>query len=173
MYQLIRFWLKSIFIKDNISASAECCVSFRVKPWDCDPNWHMTNSRYFTYMDYARFWRYFHMGVFKDVFIKKKWMPMAVSQEITYIKDISPLEKFEVRSKLAGWDEKYVYMAQDFYGKKGLCAKAMIRGVFVHNKKPVSIEKVMQAFGSPPQVEAYRERITAWKRVLELKKAES
>lgn len=173
MFRILQFWIRSYFLKERIQADELSISHFRVMPWDCDPNFHMTNARYFSYMDYGRFWRYFHVGIFKTIFVTKRWMPMAVSQEITYIKDISPFEKFSVHTRLAGWDDKYVYMAQDFYGKKGLCAKAMIRGVFVHNKKPVAIEQVMQVFGNPPQVDAYRERIAAWKKVLELKKAEN
>jgi len=170
MFRLLFFWLKSQFIQHPISADTLSKISFRVKPWDCDPNMHMTNSRYFAYMDYARFWRYFHTGTFTEMFLKKRWMPMAVSQEITYIQDISPLEKFEVQTQLAGWDEKYVYMSQDFYTKKGLCAKAMIRGVFVENKRPVDIARLLEVFGNPEPINSYQERIDAWKAVLELKK---
>ena len=172
MLYIFKYYLKSFFITDNISASALSICKFWVMPWDCDPNMHMTNSRYFAYMDYARFWRYFHMGIFKTMFRHKRWMPMAVSQEITYIKDIAPFEKFEIHTQLAGWDEKYVYMVQDFYGRKGLCAKAMIRGVFVHKKKPVPTEQVLVVFGHPPKIDRYQERIETWKKVLDLKKLE-
>jgi len=98
---------------------------------------------------------------------------MAVSQEITYIRDIAPFEKFEVRTQLAGWDEKYHYVVQEFYGKKGLCAKAMIRNAYVSNGKVVSTDKVLELFGELNIDEKYKDRIDTWKQLLELKKAEN
>lgn len=173
MFRILQFWIRSLFNKDRIRADELSVSYFRVMPWDCDPNFHMTNARYFSYMDYGRFWRYFHARIFKSIFVTNRWMPMATAQEITYIKDIAPFEKFSVHTRLAGWDDKYVYMAQDFYGKKGLCAKAMMRGVFVHKKKLIDIEKVLQVFGNPSQDASYNERIETWKKVLELKKNEN
>jgi len=170
---LLVFWVRSLFLKDTIKASELSISHFRVMPWDCDPNMHMTNSRYFKYMDYGRFWRYFHTGAAVKMFIKKRWMPMATSQEITYIKDIAPFEKFSVHTQLAGWDEKYIYMAQDFYTKNGLCAKAMMRGVFVHKRVPVAVVEVLELFGNPEIDKNYMSRIAAWKKIHEFKKIES
>ncbi len=172
MFRLLQFWIRSLFLKERITGDAVSVSHFRVMPWDCDPNMHMTNSRYFSYMDYGRFWRYFQTGVFKTMFVTKRWMPMATAQEITYIKDIAPFEKFSVHTRLAGWDEKYVYMAQDFYAKKGLCAKAMMRGVFVHNRIPVPISEVLELFGNPHVDEKYAGRMQAWKDIHEFKKTE-
>jgi len=173
MFQLFKFFIRSLFLKKYISAEEVCISSFRVMPWDCDPNMHMTNSRYFRYMDYARFWRYFNTGVFKKVFINSRWMPMATAQEITYIKDIAPFEKFSVHTRLAGWDDKYIYMAQDFYGKKGLCAKAMMRGVFAYKKKPVPIRDVLEMFGNPEIENNFQDRLKAWRDIQNFKKSEA
>lgn len=173
MFKFIRFWFKSWFLSDNLKADAVSKVSFRVMPWDCDPNMHMTNSRYFYYMDYARFWRLVHMGVFREIMLKQRCLPMAVSQEITYIRDIAPLEKFEIQTELAGWDEKYFYITQDFYSKKGLCAKAMVRGLFLQNRAPVAVSKVLGIYGNPHKPVKFESRINTWKKLLELKKSES
>jgi acyl-CoA thioesterase FadM len=172
MVRLFIFWIKSFFLKQSLDANDVSTCNFRVMPWDCDPNMHMTNSRYFTYMDYGRFWRLFQLGIFRQMIFKNRWMQMAVSQEITYIRDIEPFEKFEIRTQLAGWDEKYLYVVQDFYGKKGLCAKAMVRGLYVHNKKPVPLESILALLGNPPMPVKFQERILTLKKIQELKKAE-
>ena len=173
MFRIVLFWIRSLYTKDRIRGDELSVSHFRVMPWDCDPNMHMTNSRYFAYMDFARFWRYFHTGVFREMFVSKRWMPMATAQEITYIKDIAPFEKFSVHTRLAGWDDKYVYMSQDFYGKKGLCAKAMMRGVFVHKRIPVPISEVLDLFGNPQVGDLYLGRIQAWKDIHDFKKNET
>jgi len=174
MFRLLWMLLKNKFFgRNDLSASAESSAWFRVMPWHCDPNLHMTNSRYFFFMDYGRFWRLMEVGVWKDIFVSKRWMPMAVSQEITYIKDIAPFERFEIRTQLVGWDEKYHYVVQEFYGKKGLCAKAMIRNVYVSKGKVVNTDEVLTLFEGLQPNEKYQERITAWKKVLDLKKEEN
>ena len=112
------------------------------------------------------------MGVFTEIMLKQRCLPMAVSQEITYIRDIAPFEKFEIHTELAGWDEKYFYITQDFYSKKGLCVKAMVRGLFLQNRAPVAVSKILELYGDPPKTDKFESRINAWKKLLELKKAE-
>lgn len=174
MFRLLYLLLKNkLFGRNDLKATEVSSAWFRVMPWHCDPNFHLTNSRYFFFMDYARFWRLMEVGVWKSIFVTKRWMPMAVSQEITYIKDIAPFEKFEIRTQLAGWDEKYHYVVQEFYGKKGLCAKAMIRNVYVSKGKVVNTNDVLSLFQDVTPNEQYNERIAAWKKVLDLKKEEN
>ena len=48
----------------------------------------------------------------------------------------------------------------------------MIRGVFVHKKKPVPTDQILTVFGYPPKIGRYQERIETWKKVLDLKKLE-
>ena len=171
--RLLILWVKSLFLKAPVKVAAVSACRFRVMPWHCDPNLHLTNSKYFYFMDYARFWRLMEVGVWKDIFVKKRWMPMAVSQEITYIRDIAPFEKFEIRTQLAGWNDKYHYIVQEFYGKKGLCAKAMVRAVYVSKGKVVPTEEVLALFGDLLPIEKYQARITTWEALLEIKKAEA
>ena len=52
MFRIVLFWIRSLYTKDRIRGDELSVSHFRVMPWDCDPNMHMTNSRYFAYMDY-------------------------------------------------------------------------------------------------------------------------
>ena len=51
------------------------------------------------------------MGLLKR-FVKLGWMPIVNASEFTYIRDIKPLRRFEIESRVVGWDEKYFYIEQ-------------------------------------------------------------
>ena len=63
-------------------------------------------------MDLARTYMLAEMGLLKR-FLKLKWMPIVNAAEFTYIRDIKPLKKFEIETKVVGWDEKYFYIVTE------------------------------------------------------------
>ena len=167
--RLLRIIIKVKRLRQCIAPDGTSRLSFRVWPQDCDLNLHLTNSRYLAFMDLARLWMLAEMDILPSV-LKNRWMPVVHSQEITYIKPLKPLQKFEVLSQVAGWGDKYIYIAQDFAAGDTVYAKAMIRGLFVKNGKPVPVEEVTRAAGNPAPPDHFQERIKAWIRLLEVKK---
>ncbi len=144
-------------------------ISFRALPSDCDINFHLNNSRYLAMMDLARTWLMAEMGLL-HLFVKDKWMPIMNACSITYIKEIKPLQKFDIKSKMLGWDEKYFYIEQKFMTNDKLHAIAYVRGVFVHKGKRIEISELIKAAnyeGDEPQLP---EPIEHWKALLEAKK---
>jgi acyl-CoA thioesterase FadM len=144
-------------------------ISFRVWPHDCDLNLHLTNSRYLAFMDLARIWMLAEMDILASV-LKNRWMPVVHSLEITYIKPLKPFQKFYVQSYAAGWGDKYIYIEQDFVVGDTVYAKAMIRGLFVKNGKPVPVEDVTRVAGNPVSPDNLKQRIKTWIQLIELKK---
>lgn len=145
-------------------------VSYRALPSDCDINMHMTNSRYSAFMDLARTYMMGQMDLLTD-FIKRGWMPIVNASEFTYIRDIKPLQKFEIETRVVGWDEKYFYIEHRFVSHRGLHAIAHVRGVFVCKGKQVDINKVVSTAGfegTPPELP---ESVVIWKSLLEAKKS--
>ena len=144
-------------------------ISFRVMPSDCDINMHLTNSRYAAFMDLARTYMLAEMGLLKK-FIKLKWMPIVNATEFTYIRDIKPLEKFWIESKIVGWDEKYFYIEQRFLTERGLHCIVHVRGVFIHKRHQVPIEQVVTTAGFTDERPEYPPEVAKWKAFLQLKK---
>ncbi|MCL1051317.1 thioesterase family protein [Shewanella abyssi] len=144
-------------------------LTFRALPSDCDINFHLTNSRYPAFMDLARTYMMAEMGSLKR-FIKLGWMPIINAAAFTYIRDIKPWAKFEIETKLVGWDEKYFYIEQRFVSERGLHCIALVRGVFICKRKQVPIADMLQEvnFNEPmPEMPA---EVVKWKQLLQLKK---
>lgn len=145
--------------------------TFRVLPLDIDINAHLTNSRYLALMDLARTKMLSDAGVFKAI-IKKRWLPVLGSTEVTFLKDIKPWQRCTIESKIICWDEKYFYIEQRFVSGDKVHAIANVRGLFVHRRKPVSSEELMalaeneQGVLSPDMPE----HIVHWNELLKAKK---
>ncbi len=145
-------------------------INYRALPSDCDINFHVTNSRYPAFMDLARTYMLAEMGLLRR-FLKLKWMPIINAAEFTYIRDIKPLDKFDIESRVVGWDEKYFYIEQRFVSDKALHCIVHVRGVFVCNRKQVSIEMLLKEVGMNNVSPTLPAEVEKWKSFLRLKKA--
>ncbi|MCL1038821.1 thioesterase family protein [Shewanella submarina] len=144
-------------------------IRYRALPTDCDINMHLTNSRYPSFMDLARTYMLAEMGLLKS-FLKRGWMPIVNASEFTYIKDIKPLQTFDVESKVVAWDEKYFYIEQRFVSERGLHCIVHVRGLFVCKGKQVAIEQLIEAAGYKGDTPQMPPEVVKWKQFLELKK---
>ncbi|MCF6440174.1 thioesterase family protein [Pseudoalteromonas luteoviolacea] len=145
-------------------------IDFRALPTDCDINLHLTNSRYLAMMDIARTWMTERLGLLNKI-LKRKWFPIVNATAITYIRDIKPMQKFSVTTRVVGWDHKYFYIEQKFHSERGLHAIAYVRGVFKSRKGIVAVEDLLELAefkGTQPELP---NEIVHWKAMLEQKKA--
>ena len=144
-------------------------ISYRALPLDCDINCHVTNSRYPAFMDLARTYLLAEMG-FLNRFIKLRWLPIVNAAEFTYIRDIKPLTKFEIESKMVGWDDKYFYIEQRFISKNILHCIVHVRGVFVCKGKQVPIDTMVKEVNFEGPRPELPPEVVKWKAFLQLKK---
>jgi acyl-CoA thioesterase FadM len=144
-------------------------IRYRALPSDCDINLHLTNSRYPAFMDLARTYMLAQMGLLKR-FLALKWMPIVNAAEFTYIKDIKPLQCFDIETRLVGWDEKYFYIEQRFVSDRGLHCIVHVRGVFVCKRKQVPIANLVTEAGFTDAAPELPPEVVKWKEFLQLKK---
>ncbi len=144
-------------------------IEYRALPSDCDINMHLTNSRYLAFMDLARTWMTERVGLFAAV-MKRRWFPIVNATAITYIRDIKPLQKFTITTKVVGWDHKYFYIEQRFHSKRGLHAIAYVRGVFKRKGGVVAVEEMLEVAGFNDEIPILSPEIMHWKAMLEAKK---
>ncbi len=104
-------------------------VAFRVWPTDLDINFHMTNSRYLSLMDLGRLDLMLGTGMMKEV-ISRRWSPVLSVASIRFRRQLNPFQKFELHTKLIGWDAKWIYMEQRFETDRGIAATALVKGLF-------------------------------------------
>lgn len=107
---------------------------FRVMPWDCDINIHLTNGRYPQRLDHARTRFFLRIGS-GLLFAHKGWRSVLQTQTITFIREIKPFSLVDIESRILYWDEKYFYFEHRFMVKGRLHAKCVARvAVIKHNK---------------------------------------
>ena len=140
-FRLIRILLKISSCK-IIKADETSIIKYRAWPFDCDINFHMTGNRYTALMDLSSVYFIGQINIFKKL-LKRKWFPVVKAQYITFNKPIKPLQKFEVHTKLLGWEDKYCYVRQRIVTNDTVCAEAIIKGVFVGNRKTIPFQEVM------------------------------
>ncbi|MEW9798660.1 thioesterase family protein [Alteromonas sp. CYL-A6] len=119
---------------------------FRVWPWECDFNIHLTNSRYCVWLDSARVQYFAEIGAAR-LFLKAGWRSVLASQTMTYIREIPPMKKITVRTSLLHWDKKYLYLEHNFMAADTLHAKAVSRVAVLHRGSVQPFDAMLNAIG--------------------------
>lgn len=170
-FRMILVFFRSWFGQKK-SWKEESILTFRVYPFDCDINFHMTSSRYIGLADLGRIHIMGQMGIFRST-LERRWFPFASGVEFTYIRPIKPFQKFIVRSRIASWDDKYLYFEHRFEVGKRIMAFALARGIFVKDSNVVPIKDVVLLGGADPSSPPPSNTMVQWKKLLRAKKEES
>jgi acyl-CoA thioesterase FadM len=144
-------------------------VAFRVWPNDCDINLHLNNGRYLTFMDLGRLHLLAQIGLL-GVLWRRRWSPVLSASEISYIRPLRPMQRFELITRLLTWDEKYFYMEQRFVAGGRLCAVALVKGLFLHRHERVESHALLAALGLDPVTPDLPEVVRHWNDLATLKK---
>jgi len=156
--------------KTKQSMLATSHYQFKVLPLDCDINLHLTNSRYLALMDLARTMMMSDCGLLSKM-IKRKWLPIVSSTEITFIRDIKPWQSCDLQTRMVGWDHKYFYIEQRFVCDGKVHAIANLRGLFVHKRKVIDIDRLIELTGEQLVSPELPQEIIHWQALLAAKKA--
>lgn len=91
----------------------EAITRSRVGLLDCDPNLHITNSRYLALVDWGRFELFFRLGYGRLMRHLGYRMLMGTSI-IRYRRSIDLFRRYDLHSRLLGWDEKWIFVEHRF-----------------------------------------------------------
>ncbi|MFT6113310.1 MAG: acyl-CoA thioesterase FadM [Oleispira sp.] len=144
----------------------------KVWPTDCDFNFHLTNSRYSALLDLARTQYFIQINALPK-FVGGGWKSVLSSQSISFIKEIKPLEKVDIETRVLSWDRKYCYIEHRFLVANQLHAKALARVAFIKGRRVRAFDKLLIELKDTSAIEspAQSEQITVWLQLLEAKKA--
>ena len=117
-------------------------LKMRVWPNDVDFNLHLNNARYLNVMDYGRIHTLARMGLLKPA-IQARWIPVVGGVWITYRRSLGLWARYELATRLVGWDERWFYMEQVFTGDDGLAAVGWVKGALRDNAGVVPPQRVM------------------------------
>jgi len=125
-----------------LKALGTSTVILHVLPNDLDLNWHMNNGRFLTIMDLGRMDLLQRSGILKMA-VKNKWMPIVGNAEIEFQRPLKLWQKYELHSRVSGWDEKWIYLEQTFYSKEKVIAIGKIKGLLRGKDGNIEPQKYM------------------------------
>ena len=132
----------------------ESVVAFRVFPNDLDTNLHMNNGRYLTLMDLGRLDLLLRLGIAGEV-RRRRWNPVVASLAIRYRRSLQPWQRYELRTRLVGWDDRWFFMEQSFTRGGELMAHSIVKALFVGPDGRVPPQELVDATGfrvDPPEI---------------------
>ncbi|WP_417782111.1 thioesterase family protein [Terasakiella pusilla] len=136
-------------------------MTMRVWPMDLDFNLHKNNGRYLTTMDIGRMDLAFRAGLHKPMF-KYKWMPLLGSSTIRYFKSLRPFQKFNLETRIVGWDDKWVFMEQKFISKGHLYAVGTVKVLFRGKEGNIPTDKLLKYAGIDDQSPDIPDWVLQW-----------
>ena len=152
LFRFLLIILRSGF-RSRIGPLDESRVRFTVLPQDCDLNFHLNAGRFISFMDVARMELLGRMRIFNKV-IRRGWRPIMGGCIVRYRRSVMPFERFDIRSRLVAWDEKWFYL-EHIVEKDGVfCAaghmRAVIRGPSGNIAPQEVVALVASGVESPP-----------------------
>jgi acyl-CoA thioesterase FadM len=125
-----------------------CFTSFRVMPTDVDLLMHLNNGRYFSLMDIARMDFMIRNNIF-PILKKNKIYPVVGSEMIRFKKSIHLFKRFQITTRLLGWDEKYFYIVQHFKCHHEVCAISLVKACMlqVGGNRIVNTNEILELIG--------------------------
>jgi len=134
-------------------------LEFRVLPSDLDANLHMNNGRYATIMDLGRINLLQRVGLFRHV-LSNKWMPIISDLQLEFLRPMKLFQKYSLETRLACWDDKWVYIEQVFNSNNKVIARGLVKAQIRRGREAVPVAEMLQLINyqgeSPAPVEYYR-----------------
>ena len=136
----------------------------RVRCWlnDLDANLHMTNGRYLTVMDLGKFDLWVRAGLFQELMVKRKWRPVLGAANIHFKAPVHLFEVCTLRTRIAGWDEKWFYLEHRLEARGKLAAMSVQKGLFREPGRSVPSEELIKAIGADQNSLELPAYISAW-----------
>jgi acyl-CoA thioesterase FadM len=127
---------------------------FRVVPTDLDLLGHMNNGKYLSILDVGRLDLLIRTGVW-DALRSRGWYPVVAGQTITYRRSLTLGQRFDLYTRLIGFDDRWGYVEQTFCVGTTIHAQAVVRTRFLKRSGGSVDHDELEAMvgGFPPSLE--------------------
>lgn len=136
-------------------------LSLTCLPWDIDGFMEMNNGRILTLYDLGRFGLSIRTGLW-DVLRDNKWGLVVAGSSVRYRARIRPLQRFELRTRLLGWDDKFFYIEQAMLRGETTCNHALLRTGVTEKGRLTDPLRVARAMGADPVSPPLPDWVLAW-----------
>ena len=110
--------------------------SFRVWPTDLDIFNHMNNGKFLSLFDLSRLDLALRSGAWQH-WSKLGWYPVVVAETITFRKSLTPWQKFDMESKVIGWDDQAFYFDQRMVVDGEIFTQGIVRVRFLKKARGI------------------------------------
>ena len=151
----MNLWLRLLkvllmgFFRPRLGIDGESVLNFRVWPTDLDFNIHMTNSRYLALMDLGRVDLLLRCGMWRGM-TRRKLQPVVGGATLRYRRPLLPFRRFSLRTRIVGWDAKWLFMEQVLECQGEMMCRALFKGAFVGADGVVPPRELVQDMGHAP-----------------------
>ena len=139
-----------------------CRTRLRVWPGDIDVLFHVNNGVYLSMLDVARVDMMLRSGAFGR-FGARGIYPVVAAQTIRYRRSLRLFERFEVETRVVGWDEQAFFVEHTFLRRDEVVAEAVVRVRFLARRgnKPAAAD-VLALLEIPGPSPALPPFVAAW-----------
>ena len=135
-------------------------ISMRVWPNDLDINFHVNNGRYLTLADIGRIHWFMLTGALA-VARRQKAFPVVGDAIAKFRRDLRTFQRFEIHTRLIGWDHKWAYMEHRFVRHGRVVGVVLVRGLFKGPAGPIDPDVLSAGLANSapsPQLPAWATR---------------
>ncbi len=125
---------------------------FRVWPTDLDVLRHVNNGVYLSLLDIARMDLLSRAGLTGPL-KERGWFPVVTAESIGFRRSLTLFQRFEVETRVLGWDDVSFYIRQRFIRNDDVIASALVVGRFLsgHGSVPTGeVTALADIRESPP-----------------------
>jgi acyl-CoA thioesterase FadM len=128
--------LLTVWRRQRVAVLDTSVLRMTVLPGDLDFNGHVNNGRYFTMADLGRMDFVLRTGSAKVAW-RLRARPIVADASAKFRRDLKLGQRFELHSRLLGWDEKWTFLEHRFVRQGRVLGVVVIRGLFVAPGGPV------------------------------------
>ena len=149
----ISLTLASGLVRSKALVLDEVRMPMRVWPQDIDTYVHVNNGVYLTLMDQGRLEWTVRTGVGREM-LRRGWKPVLGAATVRFRRELRAFERFELVTRVATFDEKWLYFAQRFERDGVVHADSFVRVVTKKAGVTVPPAEILASVGpavEPPQ----------------------
>ncbi len=130
-------------------------------PWDIDLWLELNNGRTLTLFDLGRMVLFRRTGIL-DVMRQRRWGGTVAGASVRYRRRVAAFDRIEMRSRIAGWDERFFYLDQSMWRDGDCTGQALVRSAVVTKGRMVPMAEAAGALGHPGDRPDLPRWIAAW-----------
>lgn len=136
-------------------------LALRCLPHDLDGFFEMNNGRILTLYDLGRFALSARMGLW-DVLKREGWGLVVAGSSVRYRARITAFQRFDLRTRLVGWDARFFYIEQGMWRGETCCNHALLRTGITQRGRLAPVADVARALGQAAQSPQLPDWVSAW-----------